>query len=127
MRILLILLSVYHGANGILMLVAPELWFHTVPDVDQIGPFNAHFVRDIGLGFVAAASVLAVAAWRGGRGTVLWSATIFLAGHAGLHLIEMAQHGIALSAALRDGLLIVVPGLMPLVLSVTGARQEVRA
>ncbi len=40
------------AANGIFMLVAPENWYFTVPGVTSTGPFNQHFLRDIGLIFL---------------------------------------------------------------------------
>ena len=35
--------------NGLFMLVAPSAWYHFVPGVTHTGPFNQHFIRDIGL------------------------------------------------------------------------------
>ena len=40
------------AANGIFMLVAPENWYFAVPGVTSTGPFNQHFLRDIGLIFL---------------------------------------------------------------------------
>lgn len=127
MRLLLAALFVYHGVNGLIMLFMPEFWYATVPDVDHTGPFNPHFVRDIGLGFITAAAGLGMAAWRPALSAALWPAAVFLGGHAGLHIVEMALHGISTMAGLRDGLIIVVPGLLPLVLAVLAARREGRA
>ena len=39
-------------ANGVFMLVAPETWYGAVPGVTSTGPFNQHFIRDIGLIFL---------------------------------------------------------------------------
>jgi hypothetical protein len=39
-------------ANGVFMLVSPENWYFTVSGVTSPGPFNQHFVRDIGLIFL---------------------------------------------------------------------------
>ena len=36
-------------ANGLWMLAAPLNWFTTVPGVVDSGPFNDHFVRDVGI------------------------------------------------------------------------------
>lgn len=43
------IMGVAVGANGLLKLVAPEDWRSAVPGVTTTGPFNQHFVRDIGL------------------------------------------------------------------------------
>ena len=121
MRILASILAVYHGANGLLMLVLPAIWSRVVPGVPDRGPLNVHFVRDIGLGFLAAALALAVVARTGRAGALLWPAALFLGGHAGLHLAEMALHGATATVVLRDLALIVLPGLAPLWLVLRGA------
>ena len=41
-------LGLVQALNGVLMLLAPEAWYHAVPTVPGTGPFNPHFVRDIG-------------------------------------------------------------------------------
>lgn len=122
-RILLFLLAGYQGLNGAVMLAAPEFWYATVPGVEHTGPANIHFIRDIGLGFLAAASAL----WLVARGHVLLlvPAIVFLGGHAGLHLVEMVAHRMPLDAALRDLLLIVVPGLLPLAALLPGHRAVI--
>lgn len=38
--------------NGVSMLVSPEAWYVAVPGVTTTGPFNQHFLRDIGLIFL---------------------------------------------------------------------------
>ncbi|MEM9623476.1 MAG: hypothetical protein AAF993_17655, partial [Pseudomonadota bacterium] len=42
------LLGVLMLGNGIFMLFGPESWYWLVPGVPDRGPFNQHFVRDIG-------------------------------------------------------------------------------
>lgn len=39
-------------ANGLYMLASPAAWYFAVPGVTTTGPFNQHFLRDIGLIFV---------------------------------------------------------------------------
>lgn len=124
MRVLLLLLASFHGLNGLVMIAAPEGWYGAVPGVVDTGPFNPHFVRDIGFGFVAAAVSLALAARPGGI-TALWPAAVFLGGHAALHLVEMAAHGTSAPDLARDVALIVVPGLLPLAVLLAGRREAV--
>lgn len=125
MRILLSLLALFHGLNGLVMIAVPQTWYGAVPGVVDTGPFNPHFVRDIGFGFVAAAVSLALAGRRGNV-ALLWPGAVFLGGHALLHLAEMALHGMSMPDMLRDMALIVVPGLLPLAL-VLSARREAKA
>lgn len=114
MRTILFILAAWHGASGIFMLVAPEAWYAFVPDVTETGPANLHFIRDIGLAFIASAACLVAAARAETPGVLLLAPAIFLGGHAGLHLVEMFAHGATASSALRDAVLILVPGFLPL-------------
>ena len=73
--------------NGVAMLFAGPFWYANVPGVTDTGPFNPHFVQDIGLAFLAAGLALAARAWR----PRYWPAAVagagFLAAHALLHLV----------------------------------------
>ena len=75
--------------NGLAMLFAGPLWYASVPGVTETGPFNPHFVQDIGVAFLAAALALAARAWR----PRYWPAAVtgagFLAAHALIHLVAI--------------------------------------
>ena len=43
-----VLLGLFALANGMFMAVSPEDWYWAVAGVPDRGPFNQHFVRDIG-------------------------------------------------------------------------------
>lgn len=124
MRILLLLLAVFHGLNGLAMIAAPQVWYAGVPGVVDTGPFNVHFVRDIGFGFIAAALSLALAAKPAADASVLWPGTAFLGGHALLHVAEMAVHGGSAADMSRDFALIVLPGLLPLAVAAAAWRKR---
>lgn len=49
MRALLWVIGVGYILNGAFMLLAPQLWYDTIPGMPFFGPFNRHFVRDISL------------------------------------------------------------------------------
>jgi len=94
-RIILILLGIFHVANGLTMLVAPDYWYISVPGVTHTGPINHHFLADIGLAFIASGAGLLMALRTGPR-----AATFALAGatwpalHAVMHVWEWISHGI---------------------------------
>lgn len=44
-----VILGLFALANGVFMTIAPEPWYWAVPGVPDRGPFNQHFIRDIGL------------------------------------------------------------------------------
>ncbi|HVY56846.1 MAG TPA: hypothetical protein VHA77_03260 [Xanthobacteraceae bacterium] len=47
-------LGIALAANGLLMLFDPAGWYGLVPGVPETGPFNPHFVRDIGCAYLVA-------------------------------------------------------------------------
>lgn len=115
MRPLLLALSVLQLFNGVLMLAAPRLWYNVIPGVTETGPFNSHFILDIGLGYLSAGCALGMASRYAAIARPLVAvASVFLLGHGLLHLAEMGLHGTGPAYAVRDIALIVVPALMPL-------------
>ncbi|KRR27138.1 hypothetical protein CQ13_21955 [Bradyrhizobium retamae] len=98
--------------NGLAMLVAGPLWYETVPGVPDTGPFNPHFVQDIGAAFLVAGLALAARAWR----PRYWPAAVagagFLAAHGLIHLVLIVS-GHAHHAAF-DLLAVVLPSALAL-------------
>jgi len=52
------ILGIGLAANGLLMLAVPADWYATVPGVTDTGPFNPHFIRDIGVAYLIAGVAL---------------------------------------------------------------------
>lgn len=67
--------------NGLYMLARGPDWYARVPGVAHTGPYNPHFVADIGAAFLASGAALAARAWR----PRLWPAALAGAGFVGLH------------------------------------------
>lgn len=87
---LALILGLGLAANGLFMLAAPADWYVTVPGVVETGPFNAHFVRDIGVTYlVAGATLMWFALDLAARPAALAGAG-FLALHALVHLWDAA-------------------------------------
>ncbi|CAN7604202.1 hypothetical protein LJR225_004571 [Phenylobacterium sp. LjRoot225] len=102
-RILAGLLAVFLGVTALAQLIAPLSWYDAVPGVVATGPFNAHFVRDIGAAYLTVAGSLAAFAWRPrlARPALMASAT-FLVVHAGIHLFDAVCGAQPLSDTVRD-------------------------
>jgi hypothetical protein len=47
--VMVMLNVLYLSANGLVILLAPAVWYEGSPGVADIGPFNQHFIRDIGI------------------------------------------------------------------------------
>ena len=85
-----IILGIALTANGLFMLAGPQDWYSAVPGVAHTGPFNAHFVRDIGAAYlVAGAAFIWLARNRLALPAAL-AATAFLAIHALVHVWDAA-------------------------------------
>jgi len=84
------LLAVFNVGNGLAMLFASSSWWASVPGVPDTGPFNLHFVQDVGTAFFAAGLALAARTFR----TEYWPAAVagstFLVAHALIHVVLIA-------------------------------------
>ena len=47
-------LAVLTVLNGLTMLLAGAAWYESVPGVSETGPYNPHFIEDIGAAFLVA-------------------------------------------------------------------------
>jgi hypothetical protein len=127
LRIVLVLVIAVLAGNGVHMLFAPEHWYHSIPSVPMTGPFNAHFVRDIGCAYLAAAVGLVFGLWR-----PLWlvpaglTAFTFLGLHAGIHLWEaLLEHtDAAAHSGVVDSLGVYGPPLLALLVIIFARRSQ---
>ena len=75
--------------NGAIMLFAGPFWYASVPGASETGPYNPHFVQDIGAAFLVAGLALAARA----RRPLYWPAAVagagFMAAHASIHLLAI--------------------------------------
>ena len=86
----LLVLGVVSVGNALWMLAGPMHWYHELPaGVPDTGPFNAHFVRDIGCAFVAIGAALLWAARAPQvRAPLVAIAALFYVAHAALHVFD---------------------------------------
>ena len=102
-RIVAGLLAVVLGANGLAMLFAGLWWYGVVPGVTATGPYNPHFVRDIGAAYLVVGASLAAFAV---RPRAAWPAVVaaaaFLTLHAAIHLFDAVCGTKPLADVMRD-------------------------
>ncbi|MGH7554878.1 MAG: hypothetical protein ACREMQ_17905, partial [Longimicrobiales bacterium] len=99
--------------NGLFMLAAPNSWYDSVPGVTTTGPFNQHFVRDIGLIFLLVGTAFLFGAARPRQRAILWAApTLWLSGHALFHVWEVAVGIGGPSALARDFAAVTLPAIL---------------
>jgi len=111
-------------ANGLFMLVSPANWYFAVPGVTTTGPFNQHFVRDIGLIFLFVGTAFLIGAGRPQHRLALWaSATLWLWGHALFHFWEVAVGICGPSALVRDFAAVTLPAIIGTILTLSACRR----
>jgi hypothetical protein len=91
LRILYFTLGLLSTINGIWMLISPESWYSDLPaGVPDTGPYNGHFIRDLGLMFALIAGGFFWAAFKLHQSRpILFVITLFFCGHALLHLLDL--------------------------------------
>lgn len=113
-----VLLGVGAVGNGIFMLYDPASWYFAVPGVTTTGPFNQHFLRDIGLIFLFVGSAFLIGAAKPVLRIVLWGApTLWLSGHALFHFWEVAVGICGPSALARDFPAVTLPAALGLLIT----------
>lgn len=116
------ILPVLLAANGLAMIFAPLEWYNAVPGVTGTGPFNPHFVPDIGAAYLAAAGGLAW--WAAGRGIGgVVAAAIFLGLHMLVHLFEALTGHHAASDIGRDFVGVYLPALITIWIAWRGRKE----
>ena len=129
-RFLAWLQTVMLGGNGLVMLFAGAWWYGVVPGVTATGPYNPHFVRDIGAAFLVCGASHAAFALKGRQAwPALVAAAGFLVLHAAIHVFDAVCGTRPLQDIARDFGGVFVPAFIALGLAVwqaPGRSREVR-
>ena len=112
-RIVAALLAVLLAANGLAMLIAGAWWYDAVPGVIGTGPFNPHFVRDIGAAYlVAGGGLAAYALWPNTAWPALVAAAAFQLLHAAVHVFDAVCGARPIADVARDFAGVYAPALL---------------
>ena len=113
------------SANGLFMLVAPEIWYEFVPGVTDTGFFNQHFIRDIGIIQLFLGVAFGIGMIRPELRVVLWAAaTLWLIAHAVFHLWEVAVGICSPSAIPRDFPAVTLPAIIGVIVTLWAIRHS---
>ncbi|HEY2754093.1 hypothetical protein [Phenylobacterium sp.] len=117
-RVVCLILAVVLVANGLAMLFAGPWWYGVVPGVVVTGPFNPHFVRDIGAAYLVVAGGLGWFAARPEQGwAALVAAAAFLTLHAAVHVFDAVCGTRFLADVARDLAGVYLPALVALAIA----------
>lgn len=113
-----VLMGFLAEANGVFMLVSPEAWYFAVPGVTDTGPFNQHFIRDIGLIFLFVGTAYLFGVVEPRYRVISWAApTLWLSGHALFHYWEVAVGICGPSVLIRDFPAVSLPAALGVLLT----------
>ena len=102
--------------NGMAMLLVPATWYALIPGVAGTGPFNPHFVRDIGAAYLlAGGGLLWFLREPRARAAAILAATFLLA-HALIHIADAIAGRETFTQLLIDAPAVLLPGALVLVL-----------
>lgn len=112
------LMALLLGANGVVMLGASLAWYDAVPGVVTTGPFNPHFIKDIGAIYVMCGLGLAWFAWRPAAGwAAMAAAAAWLTMHAAIHVYDATCGSSPLADVQRDFVGVYLFAAIPLALA----------
>jgi hypothetical protein len=112
------LLAALLAGNGLAMLAAGLWWYGVVPGVTATGPFNPHFVRDIGAAYlVAGGGLAAYAAWPRAAWAALVASAAFQVLHVGVHVFDAACGRAPMHDVARDFAGVYAPALLTVLIA----------
>ena len=112
-RIVSALLAIVLAGNGLVMLFAGLWWYGIVPGVTATGPYNPHFVRDIGSAYVVAGGALgAYIAWPRAAWSAVVASAAFQLLHVGVHIFDAVCGTKPLADIARDFAGVYAPALI---------------
>jgi hypothetical protein len=124
-RLLLLVVGLIHVVTGLAMLIAPGVWYVMVPGVVMTGPFNAHFIYDIGMAFIASGAMLALGA-RMGRDAAVYACAgaTWPVLHALIHIKGWMSHGFPAESNVAASEIVGVVAFAALGAALAWARRE---
>jgi ABC-type branched-subunit amino acid transport system permease subunit len=112
--------------NGAWMLLFPLSWYTDLPAaVANTGPFNPHFIRDLGVVFLLIGVAFGWSAFNVNRSRpVHFAVTAFVTGHALIHLADIIAGRLPHSHWMIDMPGVFVPALLMIILAVPSVRKR---
>lgn len=126
LKLFYVIACVFSLVNGAWMLLFPFSWYTDFPaHISHTGPFNPHFVRDLGVAFLVVALAFGWSAFHLDRSRPVHLAlTVFFTGHALIHVADILMGRLPNNHWLIDLPGVFVPALIMIALAVPSARKR---
>jgi hypothetical protein len=103
--------------TGAIIFADPMGFYERTPGLKLMGPFNMHFVRDVGIAFVASGATLTCGGWTKARALVL-AGSAWPVLHAVFHVQIWGHRGFPLDGIFAfDLLAVIAPPVLVLLLA----------
>ena len=117
-RLLLWAFVTYYLLTGLYIAVLPQVFYLNAPGVEATGPYNMHFIRDVGFAFLTSSLAMGYGLYKGLKPLLVFGA-LWLLVHGLFHLSLWALHGMHMDgAAAIDMVLVSIPAIVMFVLCV---------
>lgn len=120
-KLLYIVLALLSFVNGAWMLISPHSWYADLPaGVPDTGPYNGHFIRDLGLVFLLISTgFIWCAVYPNRCKAVLIVLSVFFTGHAVVHILDLLTNRLPHSHWRTDIPGVFLPAVLLLLLTLT--------
>ena len=116
-------MAIYYLLTGLYISILPHDFYLNAPGVAATGPYNMHFIRDVGFAFTTSACAIGYGLYVHQKQVMIFGAAWLLI-HGLFHLALWFMHGMALDlAALIDATLVSIPAIVLFILCL---RYEVK-
>lgn len=111
-------LVVFYLLTGLYIAVLPHDFYLDAPGASDTGPYNMHFVRDVGFAFLTSAAAIGYGIYARQKPVMVFG-SLWLLIHGLFHLTLWIVHGMQLDrASMIDAVVVSIPALAVFVLCV---------
>ena len=104
-------LVAFYLLTGLYIAVLPHDFYLNAPGARETGPYNMHFIRDVGFAFLTSSAAIGYGLYHGIKSVMVFGA-LWLLIHGLFHLSFWALHGLQLdSAAVIDLAIVSIPAV----------------
>jgi len=115
--------AAFHLLTGLYIAVFPDAFYLNAPGAQETGPYNMHFMRDVGFAFLTSSLAIGYGIYAGVKPVMIFGA-LWLLIHGLFHLALWVVHGMQIdSAAAVDMVVVSMPAVATFALC-SGYRAE---